>query len=64
MERQLIEAKAELSRVEAELSSQQLTFQEINAALQKCQSSNDALTFQLNQTRVESQIKDREIQTT
>ena len=62
MERQLIEAKAELSRVEAELSSQQLTFQEINAALQECQSSNNALTFQLNQTRVESQIKDREIQ--
>eukprot|EP00439_Symbiodinium_sp_Y106_P079843 s273_g18.t1 len=62
MERQLIEAKAELSRVGAELSSQQLTFQEINAALQECQSSNNALMFQLNQTRVESQIKDREIQ--
>ena len=50
-----------MSRVEAELSSQQLTFQEINAALQECQSSNNALTFQLNKTRVESQIKDREI---
>ena len=62
MEHQLIEAKAELSRVEAALRSQQLTFQEINAALQECQSSNNALTFQLNQTRVESQIKDREIQ--
>ena len=62
MERQLIEAKAELSRVEAELHSQQLSFQEINAALQECQSSNNALTFQLNQTRVENQIKDREIQ--
>ena len=62
MERQLIEAKAGLSRVEAGLSSQQLTFQEISAALQERQSSNNALTFQLNQTRVESQIKDREIQ--
>ena len=62
MERQLIEAKAELSRVESELSSQGLSFQRINAALQECQSSNNALTFQLNQTRVENQIKDREIQ--
>ena len=34
MERQLIEAKAELSRVESELSSQELSFQKINAALQ------------------------------
>ena len=48
MERQLIEAKAELSRVESEWSSQQLSFQEINAALQDCQSSNNALTFQLD----------------
>ena len=62
MERQLTEAKAELSRIESELSSQVLSFQRINAALQECQSSNNALTFQLNQTRVENQIKDREIQ--
>ena len=62
MERQLTEAKAELSRIESELSSQGLSFQRINAALQECQSSNNALTFQLNQTRVENQIKDREIQ--
>ena len=39
-----------------------MSFQEINAALQECQSNNNALTFQLNQTRVENQIKDREIQ--
>ena len=34
MERQLTEAKAELSRIESELSSQELSFQKINAALQ------------------------------
>ena len=62
MERQLTEAKAELSRIESELSSQVLSFQRVSAALQECQSSNNTLTFQLNQTRVENQIKDREIQ--
>ena len=62
MERQLTEAKAELSRIESELSSQVLSFQRIDTALQECQSGNNALTFQLNQTRVENQIKDREIQ--
>ena len=54
MERQLTEAKAELSRSEVELGTQRMSFQELNAALQECQSSNKSLTFQLNQTRVES----------
>ena len=62
MERQLSEAKVELGRLEAELGTQRMSFQELNAALQECQSSNNSLTFQLNQTRVESQIKEREIQ--
>ena len=62
VERQLTESKADLSRVEAELQALNLSYQELQASLRECQGNNNSLTFQLNQTRVENQIKDREIQ--
>ena len=62
VERQLTESKADLSRVEAELQALNLSYQELQASLHECQGNNNSLTFQLNQTRVENQIKDREIQ--
>ena len=62
MECQLTEATADLSRVEAGLVAQRLNYPELDAALQDCRSNNTSLTFQLNQTRVESQISECEIQ--
>ena len=62
VEHQLVEAKAELSRVEAELLAMRTSYQELAASLQECQSANNSVNFQLNQTRVENQVKDREIQ--
>ena len=68
LEQQLVESKADLSRVGAELVASQTAkmeletnFHQLESAFSDCRAQSNALTFQLTQSRVELQAKDREL---